>query len=85
MSQFSLLEFDDHEAYQVEAGKMRGRVTILTRCIVRSDPINAIQHLGSGLTMVSKNTKKRKESVQSRIWKSTVVIVIVIFLRMEAL
>ena len=70
VSQFSLLEFDDHEAYQVEAGKMRGRVTILTRCIVRSDPINAIQHLGSSLTMVSKNTKKRKESVQSRIWKA---------------
>ena len=61
MSQFSLLEFDDHEAYQVEAGKMRGRVTILTRCIVRSDPINAIQHLGSGLTMVSKNTKSERE------------------------
>ena len=62
VSQFSLLEFDDHEAYQVEAGKMRGRVTILTRCIVRSDPINAIQHLGSGLTMVSKNTKSEKRA-----------------------
>ena len=84
MSQFSLLEFDDHEAYQVEAGKMRGRVTILTRCIVRSDPINAIQHLGSSLTMVSKY-KKRRRACNHIYGKALVVIVIVIFLRMEAL
>ena len=49
VSNYSVVEFDDHEAFQVEAGKMRGRVTSLARSIVRASPTNAVQHLGSSL------------------------------------
>ena len=49
LSLYSTIDYDDHEAFQVEAGKMRGRVTVLARSISRASPMDAVQHLGTAV------------------------------------
>lgn len=46
VSAFSVFDYDDHEAFLVAYGKIRGRVTSLIRCLSRADPNVALQHLG---------------------------------------
>ncbi len=46
---FSVMDYDDHEGFQIASGKIRGRVTSLLRCLARADPGLALQHLGRTL------------------------------------
>ena len=46
VSEYGVLDYDDHEAFLVAHGKIRGRVTSLIRCLARADPSVALQHLG---------------------------------------